>query len=163
LTDFGNSPVQFLKQNLTGKKLAFSTTNGTKALAMAGESKGIVTGAFVNLGAVAAFLSKNNDDVVILCSGWKDEVSLEDTAFAGALSEALLKYGNHDPVGDASRIAMYLWNEMRSQLRVYCSNGEHYQRLLQLGYFDDLNHCFTLNTSDSVPQWNGKELLRADL
>jgi hypothetical protein len=56
---------------------------------------GILCGdcAFINLSAVAEILKEKAEDVVILCSGWKDRFSLEDTLFAGALAELLLKDG----------------------------------------------------------------------
>ena len=87
--DFGNSPVVFLKSNLKGKKLAYSTTNGTKAVEMAKSSVNIAIASFANLHVISKWLTDQNKNIVILCSGWKNTFSLEDTLCAGALVESL--------------------------------------------------------------------------
>jgi len=153
--DFGNSPVAFLQSNLQGKDLAYSTTNGTQAIEIAKSSKNIVAAAFVNLNAVCEWIRQQQMDVVILCSGWKNTFSLEDTLCAGAIIECLEATGDFEPVSDASIAAFILWLRMKDNLSENASIGSHYQRLLEIGMRDDLEHCFRLNSSNAVPVWNG--------
>ena len=56
----------------------------------------MITASFVNIDAVVAYLLKKNNDVIILCSGWKGYFNLEDLYFAGALSEKLLSTNNFE-------------------------------------------------------------------
>ena len=152
--DFGNSPSVFLKTNLAGKVLAYSTTNGTQAIELAKQSGNIILASFANLGSACEWLKNQDKDVVILCSGWKNTVSLEDTLCAGAIVEALA--GNFALACDASRVTLTQWIAAKNKLRETAETGNHYQRLIRLKQLADLQHCFTLNTSKVVPCWDGK-------
>ncbi len=154
--DFGNSPVVFLKSNLKGKKLAYSTTNGTQAVEMAKRSGNIAVASFANLGAISAWLSGQRKNIVILCSGWKNTFSLEDTLCAGALAESIELTGKFIHVCDASEMALKLWKSSENKLLEAVKKANHYQRLIKLGQLEDLKHCFLLNTSEAVPVWNGE-------
>lgn len=153
--DFGNSPVIFLKSDLKDVEIAYSTTNGTRAIEKARNSKKIVTAAFINLDAVCKWISTQQNDVIILCSGWKEEFSLEDTLCAGAIIEILEKYGTHDYISDASFAALKLWQSSKYILTTTVQEGSHYKRLQKLDLQEDLNYCFHLNSSDIVPLWDG--------
>src|SRR5687768_13350920 len=87
--DLGNSPFEYMNGSVRGRKIAFTTTNGTQAIAKASSAKDIIIGSFLNLSAVVAYLRKTPNNVLIVCSGWKGKVNLEDTVFAGALVENL--------------------------------------------------------------------------
>ena len=154
--DFGNSPVVFLQSALKGKNLAYSTTNGTQAVEMAKTAGIIAVAAFANLSAIAEWLSGQQKNVVILCSGWKNTFSLEDTLCAGALVEILELTGKFSYICDASETALTLWQSSKNQIQEVVKNANHYQRLVRLGQHDDLRHCFLLNTSNIVPVWDGK-------
>jgi 2-phosphosulfolactate phosphatase len=158
--DFGNSPVHFLQTDLRGKNLAYSTTNGTQAIELAKVQGNIAIACFANLNSVCSCLVNDGKDVVILCSGWKNSVSLEDSVCAGAVAELLLGIGKYKIVGDSVFMALQLWNEAKNHLQQYCSSGEHYQRLEKLKLNDDLAHCFKLDSTHVVPVWDGGKLVR---
>ncbi len=157
--DFGNSPTVFLESDLNGKELAYSTTNGTQAVEMAKSSGNIAVAAFVNLKAGSGWLIEQQKNIVILCSGWKNTFSLEDTLCAGALVEILEQSGKFNPICDASGMALSLWQSSKNDLQEVVKKASHYQRLVKLGQLVDLQHCFQLNTSMAVPVWNGKAFL----
>jgi 2-phosphosulfolactate phosphatase len=157
--DFGNSPTVFLHNDLNGKELAYSTTNGTQAVEMAKSSGNIAVAAFVNLEAVNRWLAEQQKNIVILCSGWKNTFSLEDTICAGALVEILEQSGQFNPICDASGAALSLWQFSKKDLQEVVKKANHYQRLVKLGQLVDLQHCFQLNTSKAVPVWNGEAFL----
>jgi 2-phosphosulfolactate phosphatase len=77
--DMGNSPFEFLNPLIEGKKIAFTTTNGTKAIKLARQQEAaeIVIGSFLNIDAVERYLIEKNRPVVLLCAGWKDKYNLE--------------------------------------------------------------------------------------
>lgn len=153
--NFGNSPVKFLQANLHGKEIAYSTTNGTRAVEKARSFHTIVAGAFVNLNALCNWISTKQNDVMILCSGWKNEFSLEDTLCAGALIEALETNGLFHHSGDAAKASLQLWKSAKHNLKTAVGEAEHHIRLEKLGLLEDLEYCFSLNCSQVIPLWNG--------
>ena len=88
--DFGNSPLAFMQEDLSGKTIVMSTTNGTKAIDLARNARKLVIGSFLNLSALCDWLSEQDDNILLLCSGWRDKFNLEDSIFAGAVMDRLL-------------------------------------------------------------------------
>jgi 2-phosphosulfolactate phosphatase len=160
--DFGNSPLCFLQSDLKGKSLAYSTTNGTNAVELAKASGSIAIASFSNLEAVNDWLISQKKDLILLCSGWKNSFSLEDSVCAGALADLLIRKGNYSFNSDSVFASVQLWMQAQENLQEFCSHGSHYQRLENLGLQDDLNHCFRLNSSRVVPVWDGEKIVRSD-
>ena len=50
--DLGNSASDFLSQDLTGRTIVFSTTNGTKTINLSRDADQVLIGAFVNIDAL---------------------------------------------------------------------------------------------------------------
>ena len=103
--DFGNSPFDYKPEIVTGKDIVFTTTNGTRAITIAKEAYRVITGAFVNLQAVANYCLTQKRDVVVVCAAWRDKVNIEDTLFGGALTDVLLQTGLYATGSDAAVIA----------------------------------------------------------
>ena len=154
--DFGNSPFDYKPELVNGKNIIFTTTNGTKAIHYAKSAFRIVTGAFVNLQAVADECIRENRDVVVLCAGWEDKINIEDTIFGGALIELLQPHG-FQPAGDASLIALALWQTAKGDLPDFIKQTEHYSRLSLNGLVDDVAYCLSINLSNLVPEYSKKE------
>ena len=89
--DLGNSPTEYRKEHLEGRDMVLTTTNGTRAINIAKLDHDIVIGSFLNLSVLTNYLINQDNSIIILCAGWKNDFCLEDTLFAGALSETLLK------------------------------------------------------------------------
>ena len=160
--DFSNSPVRFLQADLKGKSLAYSTTNGTHAIELAKLNGSMAIASFANLNAVALWTMNQNKNIIILCSGWKDSFSLEDSVCSGAMVGKLLQSGQYSSDSDSAYSALRLWKMAESNLQEFCSHGAHYQRLVRLEQNADLDYCFRLNTSGVVPVWDGKKLVRSN-
>ena len=54
--DFGNSPTEIIKADLTGKTVIHTTTAGTNGLVNADKCRYVITGSFVNAAAVARYI-----------------------------------------------------------------------------------------------------------
>lgn len=152
--DFGNSPFDFTPEKIAGKDLIFTTTNGTKAVDTAKDVYQLVIGAFSNISAVADHCIEKNKNIVILCSGWNDRFCLEDTLFAGALSEKLINSGNFTHQSDSTRAALDLWYIAQNKLIEYICTTEHYVRLKKNGLENAVEYCLTKDTVSVVPMWN---------
>ncbi|WP_339609210.1 2-phosphosulfolactate phosphatase, partial [uncultured Roseivirga sp.] len=72
----GNSPFDYMKPELKGKKVATTTTNGTQAIELSKNAKEVIIGSFLNLNAVVNHLMKCNNDVLLFCAGWKGRYNL---------------------------------------------------------------------------------------
>ncbi|MDR0348212.1 MAG: 2-phosphosulfolactate phosphatase [Tannerella sp.] len=151
--DFGNSPFDYTPEKVKGKALVFTTTNGTKALHCITSAHRIITGAFINLQAVADYCLHAGKDVTVLCSGWEDKVNMEDILFGGALAGRLQEQGCR-PAGDAAFIALRLWKEAEKDPAACLAQSEHIRRLKSNGLEKDMQYCLTFNQSGLVPVYN---------
>jgi 2-phosphosulfolactate phosphatase len=159
--DFSNSPLDLLHAEIEGKTLVYSTTNGTQAIEKAKNSGSIVVGCFSNLSLLCEWLEQTNRNVVILCSGWENTFSLEDTLCAGAITHSLLKSGQYAVNCDAACAALDLWMNARKDIQGYLTKASHFKRLERLGLQNDLAYCVQLNISGSLPLWNGESFINA--
>jgi 2-phosphosulfolactate phosphatase len=147
--DLGNSPFEYMDPQLKGKKIAFTTTNGTQAIAKSIGAHDIIIGSFLNLSAVVQYLRKAPNNVLIVCSGWKGKVNLEDTVFAGALVENLKN--DFDHACDAPMIAQRLYASARNDLKEFLKDSSHIKRLQRLNIQKDIDFCLTEDQYDVVP------------
>lgn len=69
--DFGNSPSQLLTGNLHGKTIVHTTSSGTQGIANAKNADEIITGSFVNAGAIVKYIQKKQPKTVsLVCMGY---------------------------------------------------------------------------------------------
>lgn len=151
--DMGNSPSQFLDPNLKGSTIAYSTTNGTRAISLINEQDEttIYIAALTNLDFLCDFIHQNNENVVIVCSGWKHEFSLEDAVVSGAYCEKLLQKSDYVKTCDASTASIDLWNLAKADLPQYIEKCKHKHRLTRLGLEESIPFCLALNTTPVIP------------
>jgi 2-phosphosulfolactate phosphatase len=158
--DLGNSASEFCRPELKSKTIAFSTTNGTQAVRMAAEdARRVFIGSFVNLEALFDELQTRGENVVILCAGWKNLFNLEDSLFAGALTELLLKKGNYSTACDAAHASLDLWLKAKDDLAGYLAKSSHRNRLRHLVSDSDFSYTIHLNTSEVVPVYHQQKLV----
>lgn len=158
--DMGNSPFEYENPLLAGKNIAFTTTNGTKAikLSKAAKAKKIAIGAFTNISALCNWLNQQPEDLVLLCSGWKDKFNLEDTLFAGAVLAQL--ENQLELKDDAAHLALDYYKSNRNNLEDTVRKSSHAQRfkLLHL-QTDDISFCLKKDLYHVVPVLQGEYLI----
>ncbi|MCC9135656.1 2-phosphosulfolactate phosphatase [Pontibacter silvestris] len=157
--DFGNSPFSYMETDITGRTIAITTTNGTRAIRMSEEAAEIVIGAFLNLDAVAKHLTELQLDVIIVCAGWKGMFNLEDTLFAGALTEQLLDLAQFSSANDATLAALHLYKKANSDVLSFLNDSSHVQRMKRLGIQKDIEFCLQHNVYDVLPVWKKDRLV----
>lgn len=156
---YGNSPAEYPESFIKGKTLVLTTTNGTKLLHMAlnaGASE-VITGSFPNLSAVCNFLLKENKNVLLGCSGWKDKFNLEDTLFAGAVINAVKEHFTIHC--DSSLMAEDMYLQHEDDLFSYIRKLTHWHRLEKFGLEKDLEYCCTLNVANVLPRYKNGALI----
>ncbi|MBX2964328.1 MAG: 2-phosphosulfolactate phosphatase [Cyclobacteriaceae bacterium] len=155
--DFGNSPFEYMDEKLVGERIAFTTTNGTQAIAKSHRAKEIIIGAFLNLSAVTEYLKKGSNSVLVVCAGWKGKVNLEDTLFAGALVENLKDH--IEPDCDAPLAAQRLYNLAKKDLVDFLKDSSHVKRLNRLNIHKDIAFCVTPDQYSIVPKLINGDLI----
>ncbi len=156
--DFGNSAFSFTREAVGGKTLVYCTTNGTKALALAKDASAVAIGAFINLSALTEWLTRRRQNVVILCSGWKNKFCLEDTLFAGALTRRLLDAGFFAAECDSAEAAMDLWGLAEDDPLGYIEKAAQRHRLKRLELDDVIPYSFELDRVGVVPVYDGEAI-----
>jgi len=147
--DKGNSPFEYMDKTLKGKKIAFTTTNGTLAIEKSKTAKEVIIGSFLNLSTLVKYLLLNENNILIVCAGWKGKVSLEDTIFAGALVESLKEY--IEPDCDAPILAQHLYNLAKADMALFLSSSSHFKRLSNLNIKQDVQFCLTVDKYNVLP------------
>jgi 2-phosphosulfolactate phosphatase len=158
--DFGNSPFSFMNEELRGKEIVLTTTNGTKSLDVAKDADTVVVGSFLNLTALSSWLSKQNKNILCLCSGWQDKFNLEDTICAGAISDFLISTGNFISVEDSSIAAKYLFLSAKDNYLGYLKSSSHRRRLKHLNLNEDIKYCLTPDQTDVIPILKNGKLVK---
>lgn len=90
--DFGNSPTEVLHQDFTGRTVVQRTSAGTQGIVNAKQADTIITGAFVNAGAIIRFIKKKAPTTVsLVCMGWEAaHECVEDTLCAQFIRDGIL-------------------------------------------------------------------------
>lgn len=148
--DMGNSPFEYSTREIRGKKIAFTTTNGTLAIEKSKGAKKVVIGSFLNLSEVVKYLLFGENNVLIVCAGWKGKVNLEDTLFAGAVIEKLKKHIEQDC--DAPLVAQYLYKAACNDMVGFLSNSSHVKRLERLDVDKDIEFCLSQDKYQVLPK-----------
>lgn len=154
--DRGNSPFEYLGADIRGKKIAFTTTNGTQAIEKSKAAKHLVIGAFLNLSEIASEVIRLNKDLLVVCAGWKGRFNLEDTLFAGALAKKIKEHFSCSD--DATLAAISLYEEARQDMVGFLNRSSHVQRLNRLNVHDDMAFCVQEDAYPVVPFLKGDHL-----
>jgi len=157
--DFGNSPFSYMTETIRGQTIVISTTNGTQAIEAARNAHRVVIGAFTNISALCDWLLAQNRSVVLLCSGWKNRFSWEDSMYAGAVTKRLLAAGLYK-TGDAAIAMAFLYDESQKNQIKFLRNSSHAERLAAMGLKKDIKYCFQLDQTDVIPVLEGKYLVK---
>jgi len=158
--DLGNSPSEYQDPQICGKRIAFTSTNGTVAIECAAKSRAVVVGSFLNFDALLAWLLERPENVVVVCSGWKLAVSLEDVVFAGKLADELMNRG-YVSSSYAVELGLMAYSAAKDDLFHYTiENSPRLKAKLHL-LEKDIRHCFQHNTLTAIPLLVDGKLIKA--
>ena len=170
----GNSPGDCTPERCDGKTMVMTTTNGTRAILASLEAERVLIGAFVNFRATWEAVAEETRPVHIVCSGTDGRVSLEDTAYAGAVaafwraSQQKRRPGLRPGVSDETLLAEAQWGAVSHDIDVAPSfdeglaigiaAGRGGRRVRELGYQADIDRAASFDHFDLIA-----ELLRDPL
>jgi len=137
--DYGNSPALIEHVDFTGKTVVHTTSAGTQGIVNAAGADEIITGSFVNAGAVVAYIRRKAPK----------QVSLVAMGHAGVR-----------PTDEDSLLALYLKNELENQpndfsrivdhLKTYESAQKFFNPEIDWAPERDFELCMNLNRFDFV-------------
>lgn len=148
--DFSNSPLEYTKENVNGKTIILSTTNGTRAINLSLKADEIIIGSILNAKAVALELKKLNKDVVFINAGTNGEFSMDDFICSGYMINLLSEISNCD-LSDIAKTAKYIY-ENNTNLIDYIKEARHYSVLKSLNLMNDLEYCCKKDILNIVPK-----------
>ena len=178
--DLGNSPQEFTEEVVKGRDIVMTTTNGTRAIALSEGAKNIYISSYRNVSAMIKELVEQPEDVVLFCSGWKDQVNLEDALFAGEVINGLQRSavsgqrsaGSGQPTAvigqptadgrqpiaadlgplfnDSSILAHQLFLQVNGNEEEFLQQASHVQRFKSLHIESDLEVCLKRDTGDFI-------------
>lgn len=155
--DLGNSPREYTRETVEGKRLIMNTTNGTRAFLAAEDADAVVALSFLNLGAVASEV-RDRERLLILCAGREDTFALEDAVCAGLLLERLREDGVEVDPDDGARAALSLVRGHEVS-EAFLASTQAGKALLAAGLGEDLEWCARLDALTVVPAMKDRTLV----
>jgi len=159
--DLDNSPGSFTERKVGGKTIAFTTTNGTRALRRLGHAgaAAVYCAAFTNRRAIAAALGTvQAREALLVCAGTDGNFSLEDFLCAGALVDAYLAIDPRCTLSDAARASALTYRSCVQRFADAVAGGEHAIALAAKGFERDILAAAELDVSRIVPQYRDGEI-----
>ncbi len=152
--DLGNSPLEYTRKVVEGKKLIFNTTNGTKAIKKTFGSSNVCVASFLNVSAIVEYLKSQNKEIILVCAGWKGRLAFEDILLAGNIIHKLSGGNIPDKSRDGVRVAFSLFEAYGDDLYSAILKTNHAERLKLLSDPDDIEYCCQTDITDVVPYLN---------
>jgi 2-phosphosulfolactate phosphatase len=90
--DFGNSPTHIRQSDLSGKTIVHTTSSGTQGIENAVRADEIITGSFVNAGAVVRYIRQNKPETVsLVCMGYACMYPTDEDTFCAEYIKNVLE------------------------------------------------------------------------
>jgi len=128
--DFGNSPRDFAAEKVNGKSIAWTTTNGTRALRACARSEMVLLGALVNLRSVADILAQLRPrHLLLVCAGTFEAAAFEDLFAAGALIDSLQRLIKSDALSDSAQLVWRAYRQLGDDPNALAESSLNARRL----------------------------------
>jgi 2-phosphosulfolactate phosphatase len=159
--DLGNSPSDYTPDVVFGKRILFTTTNGTRAINHARLASRVIMGSAVNLSALVDEL-QDEPVVHVLCAGTGGHVSRDDLLIAGAMADAFAARGEWT-LNEGAQATRGEWNELVTSAKAYGRRLDAQlalelretpggKNLLEIGHDEDLVVCAMIDSKPVVPE-----------
>lgn len=146
--DYGNSPLEFSRLDLSGREAILKTTNGTVSFLKTGSSTDVFSLAALNFRKTmdtalnCALETKKN--ILLVCSGEMGKVAYDDTYIAGmAVKYILTKPGKYE-FSDSSKLVLSSVLGEKS-IEAALTKSTSAVSLKKVGLGDDIAFCARLN------------------
>ncbi len=149
--DCGNSPLEYAQDVVAGKRLIFSTTNGTRTLLKVRAASRIFLGAFLNARALAKFLeAREPSRLIFVCAGLHGYFSLEDAVSSGYIIKHI---SSGEPDNDGAVAAVAMAEKLGADEEGLFRKSFHGRYLLENGFERDVTFCAQKNIFEEIPEF----------
>ncbi len=155
----GNSPLEYTPDVVKGRTIILNTTNGTVAISQARAARHLLIGTLLNAGHVVAFAREAGLDVTIICAGWRNRVSLEDTLCAGLMVYRLWDGVEPELVSDTAHIAFTQYRQDKDRLDEALRRCNHAQYLTRKGFGEDVDYCLRIDAQPVLPYYDDSRII----
>lgn len=154
--DLGNSPREFRRDAVAGKRLVMSTTNGTRAFLAAHGARRTLSLSLLNLSAGAAAV-REAERLAVICAGKEGRFSLDDAVCAGLLVRILASWseGAVLRMNDQSRAALAFAEAFPADAEFLATTAAG-AALVDIGLEEDLEVCAHVDRHDLVPEMHDR-------
>lgn len=158
--DFGNSPREFTPENVSGKLIITTTTNGTRGIKAVENAKEVLICSFLNLKATSDYIAALNPSrLLIVCCGTNDEATSEDILAAGKLVDVLSVLNPELP--DKTIVARDFFRFHKDNLQRIGEISKHARKLLSFKELaDDVHYCMQTDCVNLVAAVKNGMILR---
>lgn len=154
----GNSPCEYTQEQVADKTIILNTMNGTRTLAKAQNAEHLIVGSFLNASRVADFISRTDQDVVFICAGQNNRVSLEDILCVGLILDHLWEDQMPVHIPDAAYVAYTTYQRSKNRLEETLRNCSHAMKLVERGHAEDVNFCTRLDAVPVLPYYSERRI-----
>lgn len=158
--DLGNSPREYTREVVEGKRLIMNTTNGTRAILAMEDADRVYALSLLNLRAVAETV-RGVDRLILQCAGREGTFALEDAVCSGLLLRTLWEYDVDIDAGDGARAAMELAGAFRPD-EAFLRSTLGGQAVAAVGLGADLSWCARMDECPVVPVLRDRSLVLLD-
>ncbi|NGP87261.1 2-phosphosulfolactate phosphatase [Fodinibius halophilus] len=152
--DLTNSPLEHTGENVVNKTVILNTTNGTKAIKRSGHANRIIIGAFLNLATIIDHLKEVDEEVVLVCAGWRGRLSFEDLLCAGNIIYELSSGKLSSSARDAVKVAFGLYEKFADDIEGSVKSSNYAERLKDVVSEEDISYCCQRSTLQVLPVLN---------
>lgn len=137
--DYGNSPTELCKVELSGCQIIHTTHAGTQGVVNAMHASEVLTGSFLNAAATARYILNKSPEVVTLVRmGWKAETRSDEDDLCAEYLEHLLNGEDFDS------------SEIKNTLRQSACSKRFFDPLQPWSPESDFDLCLDINRFDFI-------------
>lgn len=155
-------PITFrLQEEVAGKTVILSTTNGTVAIRKSAPAKQVYICSLLNGQAVAKKLMQEHaeETIIIVCSGSSGAFCLEDFYGAGYLLDCLVSAGEHEwSLTDSAQAALLFYQGNRADSQAVLQQSAIGQMIGELGFAEEVEYVSQRGIISLVPYLEGSSV-----
>lgn len=149
--DFGNSPLEYGKENIAEKIIAFSTANGSVAIKRCDDAAEVLIGSMLNAKAVAKEVLEIGRDTCLVCAGTRGKFSTDDIIATGCIVDRIISMDGTVELDDLGRVALKMYRNAKNDLMASFEGCMHFDYLMEIGLKQDVEFCLQEDLFSVVP------------
>jgi 2-phosphosulfolactate phosphatase len=151
--DLGNSPLEYTKERVSGRRLVFSSTNGTRTMVRFRTAGDLMMAGFVNIQTILDYLPQSMNDLAIMCAGKWLHYAMEDCVCGGLLIDELMERHEAVQLNDGANTARIMYDHFKDGILEMVRGSAHGKYLAAIGMERDLPVCAQLNSIPVLPRF----------